>query len=457
MLPNQQSMSQTERACRGEPGLQLDVDLMILEYSLYQAVESQFRWLLDNNQDDNTFSQASLALSTFDCFIRVFHKQHPNRAQTPELDFRLDVLQFLVLLNSLVHHPVHNLSESMPEKLQQSTASDLQARRRWLAERERHFRRREKRPITAPVRAVDRDVEVQIFAAWSVPAISIPRIDSQETQALLLFSLLPRFMAISAKFLPVIDQTPSSDWMEVACQLMLRAGVESLRLQTQNRLTPDLPTLEDCFAWGYNASGALLNGNGATTVDEEPSDLINDLFRTSSNTTPSIREENSAWTKLRLETIHEFSIANDASTPSQSCRLERLADKYPLEDFQQKMVGTLHNIWELSCRDYIFGRPVLVEIEEGHLRSFGVEVGADFDAFAARVRLRGSVEKNDREHVVRRRVEKLDEGGTDVSSDVLVGFVTEERLSERYEQELLWYKPATKVDDSLSPEIKLEG
>ena len=419
-----------------DSGLQLDVDVMILEYLLFRAIEAQFQYLLFHVRDEVRASQASLAVSSFDCFIKVFNEQHPNHKQTTEFDFGIDILQFLFLLSSLVNIPTSHQSEAMLEKLQASIADDLHARRRWLAERDRQLRRREKRPAssTSPLIDVSRVVEQEIYATWNTLGTCTSISASKNTQALLLFSLLPRFMVISANFLPVINQVPTKSWMEVGCQLMLRAGLESLRLQNQDHFTANLPTLEDCFAWGYNDCRGFVEGDKtASDQAEDLSDLINNLFR---DPTSAENRENPDWTQLRLNILYEFSIAADASKSSQTCRLERLADKYPLAAFQQKVVSTMYNIWELSCRDYIFGKPVLAEVEEGHLQSFAIEEGAEFEKFAARVGLMNGYEDVG-EHVVTRRLENVKDGGIIVSRDIMVGLVKEESLRERYQHELL--------------------
>ena len=437
-----------------DPELQLDVDVMILEYTLFQAVEAQFQTLLDRLQEDVKRSRALRTVSTFDYFIQIFNQHHPTYEHPPEFDFRLDILEFLVLLSSLLSGYLTVLPEGMLKGLQERVEYDLKPRRRWLAHRERQFRRLEKRPAMSSSTDVNREVEMQIYAVWSSSETTSPYPTSQTTEALLHFSLLPRFIIISAKFLQVIEQVPNKSWMEVACELMLRASLESLRLQTQDCVGFDVPTLEECFAWGYIDSGGIVAGNVTALCDEELSELINDLFRAPADAEPIVDEENPDWTRPRFDTVSEFSIAADASLSSQGCRLERLADKYPLEAFQQKLIGALQNIWELSCRDYIFGKPVLADIEEGHLKSFGIE-GPQFDEFAATVGLNSSFEDGG-DHVVTSTVEDYEVDVVAKRYDIFAGLVSEQSLTERYDYERDRLRRVSGYLNGKSLAIKLE-
>ncbi|EXJ59895.1 hypothetical protein A1O7_04042 [Cladophialophora yegresii CBS 114405] len=373
-----------------DPDLQLDVDIMILDYTLFQSTKAQLRLLsrgLDDNEEGDRSRDALRLLTVFDSFIQIFNERHSSYEHSPGLTFRLDILEFLVLLSGLSSSSAPHFTDAMLEKLKVRTQEDIQARRKWQAARQRYFRRLEKRSATAlKTDGVDEDVERQIYEAWTNPDTSSPYSDPQSIKILLLFHLLPRFMVISAKFSDLIDQSLDQRWMRVACELMLRTGLESLRFQTLNCQADALPTLEDCFSWGYVDLRDTTDLGATASYDEEVMDLVNDMLRLRNHSVSTPGVEDPEWTKLRISTLHEFSIAADASIVARKNRFDRLAEKYPLEEFVQKLIGVVLNIWELSCRDEYLGQPVLVEIEEGHLQSLNI-VGADFDDFASKIAL----------------------------------------------------------------------
>ncbi|KAJ9611609.1 hypothetical protein H2200_004793 [Cladophialophora chaetospira] len=424
------------------PGLQLDVDIMILEYTLFQAIQAQFHLLsseLGSNAEQGNETQTRRELAIFDSFVRIFNARHSGYEHDAGSHFRLDVLEFLVLLSGLLPSPSLHFTNRMLEELKVQAKADLEARRAWQAARARHFRRLEKQPACKSDAMVHRDVEMQIYEAWKrTEQASTPAPDSEATKVFVLLSLTSRFMTISAKFFGLMEEMKpglTREWIQVACELIFRTSLESLRLQTQYRCTDNLPTLEDCFAWGYIEPDTSVDIAGAS--NEEITDLINQMFRLGDT-------EDRDWTKFRLETLYEFSIATDASVSSQSSRLERLADRYPLEAFHTNLVPLLQNIWQLSCRDDLLGKPALVELEEGHLASLDI-VGAEFERFASKVGLRSLFDSL--EHI------NAPEGLSSTK-----GLLAGPSLSERYEHELKLEqrRQANGHANGTSPVIKLE-
>ncbi|KAK5275307.1 hypothetical protein LTR40_013247, partial [Exophiala xenobiotica] len=139
-----------------DPDLQLDVDIMILEYTLYQAVKAQFDFLscaigsgCRQDGDEATTKAKAISstrvLSIFDSFIYYFNAAYPAHVKSTEFFNNLDMLEFLVLLSgrssSATTTTTTQFSDSMPEKLQQMSSNNLAARRRWLAARERQTRK----------------------------------------------------------------------------------------------------------------------------------------------------------------------------------------------------------------------------------------------------------------------------------------------------------------------------
>jgi hypothetical protein len=484
-----------------DPDLQLDVDIMILEYTLYQAVKAQFDFLscaigsgCHQDEDEATTKTKAISstrvLSIFDSFITYFNATYPSHVKSTEFFDNLNMLEFLVLLSSrssssssATTTTTTQFSDNMPEKLQQMSSNNLAARRRWLVARERQTRKLSKQPQPQPAysfaaaaaaagnfSSIQDDVEDQICNAWnqnqhqhdsrtSPAAAAAPTSNNPQLPLPLplLFDLIPRFMDVSAEISALLGHHPNETWMHIAGQFMLQASLEALQIRTRTRtrhlvhgndthshtLTRALPRLEDCFAWGYVdpsylllAADVVANDNTSTSASANPSShdksksslddlddemvhLVNELFcdpseptepidcsQTSPRTDPTspssclrLRlKETPEWTSIRTTYLSEFSIAPDASTSSQSCRLDRLTTKYPLAQFLDELISFMRNIWHLFCTQ-LHAKPVLAQIEEdgclslspestlGTTSGISVQQGVEFDEFLARVGL----------------------------------------------------------------------
>jgi hypothetical protein len=363
--------------------LQLDVDLLILEHLLFQAIDSHLQYFQLSSTRPFPVREADTQRTTsvFDSFIQRFNLQHPDYQHDANFNFQLDTLEFLVLLFGLASDTaMYAFSPSMLRQLEERVRNDLQARREWIEARRRDRRRRGKQRAATEQDDIHVRVEEETFAAWEKHVDSPqPVSHGQLLNGLLVFSLPSRFMTISAKFMDAIDQHTNEYWMKVSLGLMLRAALESLRLQSRGCSIESLPTLEECFAWGYTLSNGSTQDSHDSNGDEL-NEMVNDLF------CDEFGLEDSIWTKARLETLHEFFIDAKASDFYKMSRLERLADKYPLEEFLIEMTDLIRNVWQISC-EQIFDRPVLQQIEEGHIESLGVCAGDEFEEFCRRAGL----------------------------------------------------------------------
>ncbi|KAI1625530.1 hypothetical protein EDD37DRAFT_307362 [Exophiala viscosa] len=350
-----------------DPDLQLDVDIMILEYTLYKAVQAQFDLASSGHQDEAKAVESTRILSIFDSFIQIFNQMHPSHVKSPDFYTNLDILEFLVLLSSRSAKTTP-FSADTPKKLHDQTMRNLDSRRQWLVAREHYVQRNFETRM-------QQDFEDQIYHAWTSRPI-FTQTASQCNDQPSLFDLLTRFVSISADFSALTGQHPNDKWMEIACEFILQASMEAL----QSRLGAGIyektqPGLDDCFAWGYISDDLLY-------ADDEQTELLNDLFRNPETGTT----EGPRWTNLRAQYLSELSIAFDVSAQSQACRLDRLANKYPLASYQEGLVSFMASLWNIYC-EQLGGKPVLLQIEEGHLKTLGLE-GREFDEFMVRVGLK---------------------------------------------------------------------
>ncbi|KIW74961.1 hypothetical protein Z517_11732 [Fonsecaea pedrosoi CBS 271.37] len=410
--------AQMDTRC-ADPELQLDVDLMVLEYTLFRAVEAHLEALCEgrcqhdyeDDDDKAMYGPQQRMLVIFDGFLKVFNHHHPCYEQSAEFNYRQQILELLVLLlYRRTQITAMERSSANSSRVDSRAINDLKNRRRWLARRERDSRVGIHKDYTAAGEA-DKErawnLEQRIYNTWDAtrlphaPSASPPT--ALPSSPSLLSPLLPRFMAISASFVDVVRQRPDDFWMDVACEFMLQASLESLQLRSRGGGSIEcLPRLADCFAWGYlgdldtslngegDAHPASYDNHGHKETAEKETEAFNNLFR-SSPAECSRDVEHPSWTQLRLDTLQEFSVIGGdsftaASVASQTPRLERLIEKYPRAEFQHRLALLLRAMWEFSCREHLLGKPVLVEIEEGHVKSRALE-GAEFAQFAARVGL----------------------------------------------------------------------
>ncbi|KIW43335.1 uncharacterized protein PV06_04447 [Exophiala oligosperma] len=410
-----------------DPDLQLDVDVMILEYTLYHAIKSQFGLLSIGCRDATQTTEANRLLTIFDRFINHFNRRHPAHPKSNEFYSNLDMLEFLVLLsNRSSTTTTTEFSRDTRNKLRSVSVENLASRRRWLGGRGRYARRLSKQPATSKDNVL-RDVEDRICRFWNrnrhdVAGSSQHRPSQSQSMTVSspsLFDLLPRFMTISAEMSATLNLPPNETWMHVACEFMLQASLESLGTHPHASIIEEdknvLPRLDDCFAWGYVDPRHLIPDDDGEDVCggggggrrrrrrrrrelDEKTQLVNDLFTDPDSVVVTGEEhdnvttdpvgsgrEDPEWTQIRSQWLSEFSIPADASERYRSSRLDRLIVKFPLEKFLPNLVTFMQNVWDQSCEE-LDGKPILAQIEQGHIKSLGVE-GDEFEEFLSRVGL----------------------------------------------------------------------
>lgn len=363
-----------------DPGLQLDVDLMVLEYTLYQAMRARLATL--QTKEEGAETEAARLTLIFDAFVRLFNQNHAQHVKSEPLLFNIKILEFLILLAA---GPANDFAEDQARRLKVEASQNRKARQRWL--KLRRAQTNKSRAIPALSKAnLSHSVECQIYSSWDDHAQrgDVSHDEFHDAFAGTLFDLLPRFMEISAEMASLLGD-PNESWAKIASEFMLQAGLESLRLNVEPG-TGDAPGLEECFGWGFINDD---HDMAASDIPQHQQDLeiaIKELFRRSSDDSDKmLQEENPLWTDTRHQYLSEFSIAENASASSQGWRLERLTQKYPLEDFQDTLVNYMEKVWE--HHNEVFGIPILAEIEQGHIKSLAIE-GKDFDDFMTTVGLR---------------------------------------------------------------------
>ncbi|KAK5057773.1 hypothetical protein LTR84_011774 [Exophiala bonariae] len=359
-----------------DSGLQLDVDLMILEYTLYQATKARLEALQAETGHQKTDSTRQILI--FETVLRLFNTAHSKYIKTKELLFNIKILELLVLVTA---GSAEDLTESHVRDLKKEASENRTRRQRWAKLR----RAQVQQPGAVPTpsqNSLTHIIECQIYGSW----------DSQEPQGGVLhddlmgtlFGLLPRFMEISAEMASIAGE-PNAGWARIASEFMLQASLECLRSKMLTG-TSGGPSLEECFAWGFINDDDDRSNNDISQRQQDLEIAIKELFRRESEYADEIlQEEKPMWTDIRHQYLSEFSISDDASANSQDWRLERLTAKYPPADFQDTLVDYIESVWE--NHNEAFGLPILVEIEQGHIKSLNIEE-KDFDEFMSKVGLR---------------------------------------------------------------------
>lgn len=359
-----------------DPGLQLEVDLMILEYMLYQATKARLQAL--RAEQERQGAKALRPVLIFDSFLRLFNSNHPRHVKSTELLFNIKILEFLMLVGA---DPVEHFADGHSRSLKKEASENRTRRQRWASLR--RAQAQELGVVPAPSKdGLSHIIERQIYGSWDNQGQHGHVVHDDSTGTL--FGILPRFMEISAEMAGIFGE-PNDDWAKIASEFMLQASLECLRSRMETG-TCDGPGLEECFAWGF------INDDHDVPSDEIPKDqqdleaASKELFRHESEDSHEIlQEEKPLWTEMRHQYLSEFSIADDASINSQDWRLERLTAKYPPANFQVTLVNYIESVWDIH--NEAFGRPILVEIEQGHMKSLNIE-GEDFDNFITKVGLR---------------------------------------------------------------------
>ncbi|RMZ91810.1 hypothetical protein DV736_g944, partial [Chaetothyriales sp. CBS 134916] len=360
------------------PEYQLEVDVLILEYLLYQALRSFFQSVnsppsfSDGHSACNTerINAYDSELRSFDFFMRNFRAQHPSHELEAGTRWSIRLLELVLLLQQHREYSAGNQADDFA-MCAESRQLELKERSDVLQQRRAWSRARSRSP-PSQVEISDIDIEDAIFHAWAGYQSAAGQAGStQHHHALPLFEVLHRFIDLSAEIADVMGNLKDK-LMRLACDIMLQTALQVLSLSQSSSSLPigdasangsdippelaqPIPTLSDIFAYGYVADDHHCDSNSSYSS-----------FSTVDSPTNQI-------------TILEFQIPT-RSTHHQavfSARLARLKHKYPYAPVEASLLRCLDHFWVLNHDPSLRGKPVLVQIEEGGLQ------GLSNDEFAA--------------------------------------------------------------------------
>ncbi|KAJ9663381.1 hypothetical protein H2198_000898 [Neophaeococcomyces mojaviensis] len=421
----------------------LEVDIMMLEYTLYKAIEAHlqlfqeidtFSTLVNKNSDISAAFQASPASTlteTYDTLILLFKHNHPHESQKPSTQFDTRILQFLTLLRIWLLRRIdkHNglcpsVSPEMQHNLLSAQIINQTYRRLW-----RHYR-------AVPMSPLDQ-LPVDPWSLRTNPEL----VDFAD-------HVVPCFMEISEEFASAF-QGLSEKWMYLAAHLLTQSAIEILASTSEIQAPEscvDTKTgntqqaLESCFAWGHVERrrftehstiivppqlqcNLIFRNLSADTQHEllqvatqktDFEDRIWEMFfyqgskstpSTSisgedaiasatkinmSNGSPQSSGELKSWTKIRQDALEDVLLTYtnmlEAGENHRERPLRILRDQYPINRLLRELIDFVSKHWiALHSRNWN-GKPVLVQIEEGGLDGMSEE---EFERFKERAGITG--------------------------------------------------------------------
>jgi hypothetical protein len=374
----------TDNKC-ANPEYSLEVDEMIMEYLLYNTTKAHLHNFGSRQrpEDDNhglSAESAATLLQVFDQFLQLFKLNHVSYDFSPDTEFSIKLLQFVVLFTHRKSPEV--LSPSAREQLKQLSKQNAVIRiKRWDTSCSNHG------PSSAEERIFDswRDFFALPGSAVSREQTDLPgNIHAEEADFISLLDLLPKFLDLSADMAANLGQDVTEQWMFLAAEFMLQSAWEKYVYLDAD---PNEQPLIIAFGWGrWDRGEELDNALTRADVSEEVKAMevrVDAMFSTSDESSgEATGQEIPEWTKIRLEHLSTFGNlpqgmeAGKHAQRWQVKQLRKIADLFPAEVFDGKVMDYLEGLWKLGRK------PLLVQIEQGKIEGLTKE---DFDGFMQNV------------------------------------------------------------------------
>jgi hypothetical protein len=372
------------------PEYSLDVDEMILEYLLHNTTRAllhdfRSRQRPENDNHDHSADSAATLLQVFDQFLELFKLNHPSYDFSPDTEFSIKLLQFVILFTH--QKSPEALSPSSRERLKQLSKQNCIIRIKWWD----------------TGRSIDgqSSPEENIFDSWrdffALPGSAesgeqkdLPcNIHADGADFIPLFDLLPYFLDLSADMAAILGQDVTEQWMVLAAEFMLQSAWEKhVYLDADANEEP----LKVAFGWGRwdqeeELENALMSGDASG--EAKATELrVDAMFSTSDESSgEATGQEIPEWNKIRLEHLSAFGNLPEGMEGGEQAQrwqvkqLRKIADLFPAEVFDGKVMDYLEGLWKLGRK------PLLVQIEQGKIEGLTKE---EFDGFMQNVFPKGS-------------------------------------------------------------------
>ncbi|KAK5145535.1 hypothetical protein LTR04_001278 [Oleoguttula sp. CCFEE 6159] len=329
-----------------DPETQLDVDVMILDYLLYNATKA----LLDERNAQRQsivlpdHAGAELLTNMVDSFLPIFRSNHPTFTAPASLQFRLRLLKVAALFTRRL-----TACTTTPP------APTLRELRRRNGERARTWQTYSQQPHTEPAgqftselplpsEALHRNRRNVLWQLGSGESSDAGTTDFYGTPASpSLLDALPAFMGLSAALARAVsDWNITPRWMALAAESMLQAVLEQYLVYGASGTAP----LDEAFAWGLN--------RGVTEESDDEEQLVNTMFQDEEDP----EREVEGWKEVREE--YRQALIPPVTTPLLA-HLDTLALQHPLANYEDSVLAFLHAL--LASQP----APLLTQLEAGQV------------------------------------------------------------------------------------------
>jgi hypothetical protein len=335
--------------------ISLEVDHMILDYLIYQAIKTCLANPHHPSSDyDDDMSPVDRCMSQVDDFLALFKMRYPDYKLDAEIRFRQLLLQAVVLFTQRLTSNNNTPSQSSLFALRKQDRNRAQS---WIETADGQpvlnfpvDRFASDLPLPTAHLASNRE---HVLRTNSTASGDIYHTDYYGTSSSLsLLDLLPLFMKLSAVFQNLLNISVSKIWCELALEWMLQACLEQYLIYGSSGRA----VLDQAFAWGYNR---VNKGN----KDE---DMINEIFRDDER-----EGEIPGWKEMRQRTLQKLCPTGEEN--GELCeRLQDLAVGYPMRRTEETILEYLKGLSQS------IPEPVLVQLEKGQLAGMTAEQTQEF-------------------------------------------------------------------------------
>ncbi|KAK4540855.1 hypothetical protein LTR36_008797 [Oleoguttula mirabilis] len=366
----------------------LEVDVMVLDYLAYQSTTACF-----DSRDSTNSTPVTLGHNPAmtDAFLAIFKARHATYLFDAELCFRL---QLLMLTTLFTQRLTRNPTTPPSPALKQLRATNKARALSWIGSAERMPSAAYDTTLFDDLSSFPGIEELERNRAHVLHKLDIPAEDEAYEDAFYgtsscvsLLDLLPLFMELSAARNTMSNSSASGQWMRMASEFMLQAGLEQYLVTGAQ----GSDAVDEAFAWGYEekaqhaGEGMEVDGQG---THNKRMDEVNDMFEDAAYET-----EVNGWRQLKehyLALLFPPSASRSSkdtySVPSSDdagegkhtqsadlvSHLEIAAAKHPIANFEATVIGFLGALLQSLAK------PVLTQLEAGELDGMSKGETADF-------------------------------------------------------------------------------
>jgi len=324
--------------------------------------------------------------------MQLFRTHHRGDTLSEQLTFNLKILEFITLFT---HRPDPT---SVP--IDSAAIREFQEVQGHVLRRRSLLYRHHRHPIDPLDPEHQFDQALQELWHNFTPHITEHPATTVDLLQLPLALLIPLFLELSAETVNVLDQEPGEMWMELAAQFMLRSALETLTPTGMSLMNQVLhfaagsksqaiweggipegggSHIYNVFSWGYIDQARLKQEfkDQHDQDDEVGQDfelLVNAMFQDRRT-----GKELGPWEGIRRTYLAYFDCGIETT---RHARLRELDARFPAAELDAKVMGFIEGIWTLVGSGSEHNKPVLVQIEEGHLNELNDE---EFKGFMKRI------------------------------------------------------------------------